>query len=414
MVSDAATALTPGYVLYPYQRQVLADLLTILTGAERRVVAHLPTGAGKTRIACRAAATLLNQHSAEGKVVVWLASSEELCEQAADDLAEAWRHVGNRRAAIHRYWGEARLDLDGLEEGFLIAGLPKLWAARKPGFLAGLSTRTAAVIFDEAHQAIAETYSFVTEQLATYDPPVLGLTATPGRTSDMTSADRDLAEMFNRNKVTIDAHGHGSPVTRLISQGYLAEPRFIRVSVRAEVELRKPSVGRDYHTDDLVALGRDRAWREQVAEIAVKALGRHRRVLVFCPSVRCAEDAARVVACEGFNTASVTADTLPEHRRAVIETFKGDEPERMALFNYGVLTTGFDAPRTSCVVVARPTTSLVLYSQMVGRAMRGRESGGNRRCEIYTVVDTDQRGFGSVVEAFDNWEELWQQQDSNN
>ena len=413
-MSDARTSLTPGYALYPYQRQVLADLLTILTGGERRVVAHLPTGAGKTRIACRAAAALLNHRSAEGKVVVWLASSEELCEQAADDLAEAWQHVGNRRAAIHRYWGGARLDLDGLEEGFLIAGLPKLWAARKPGFLAELSTRTAAVIFDEAHQAIAETYSFVTEQLATYDPPVLGLTATPGRTSNMTSADRELAEMFNRNKVTIDPRGHGSPVTYLISQEYLAEPQFIKVSAQAEVDLREPSAGRDYHTDDLAALGRDRAWREQVAEIAVKALGRHRRVLVFCPSVRCAEDAARAVACEGFNTECITAETLAERRRAVIGTFKSEEPERMALFNYGVLTTGFDAPRTSCVVVARPTTSLVLYSQMVGRAMRGRQSGGNRRCEIYTVVDTDQRGFGSVVEAFDNWEALWQQQDRSN
>ena len=54
-------------------------------------------------------------------------------------------------------------------------------------------------------------------------------------------------------------------------------------------------------------------------------------------------------------------------------------------------------------------TSLVLYSQMVGRAMRGRRSGGNRTCQIYTVVDTHLPGFGSVAEAFTNWEELWQQ-----
>lgn len=80
----------------------------------------------------------------------------------------------------------------------------------------------------------------------------------------------------------------------------------------------------------------------------------------------------------------------------------------MALLNYGVLTAGFDAPRTSCVVVARPTTSLVLYSQMIGRAMRGPRSGGNRKCQIYTIIDTKLNGSGSVAESFQNWEQLWQ------
>ena len=75
----------------------------------------------------------------------------------------------------------------------------------------------------------------------------------------------------------------------------------------------------------------------------------------------------------------------------------------MALFNYAVLTAGFDAPRTRCAIIARPTKSLVLYSQMVGRAMRGTRSGGNKSCEIYTVVDTALPGFGSVVEAFSHW-----------
>ena len=79
----------------------------------------------------------------------------------------------------------------------------------------------------------------------------------------------------------------------------------------------------------------------------------------------------------------------------------------MVMFNYGVLTAGFDAPRTRCVIIARPTTSLVLYSQMAGRAMRGLRAGGNRTAEIMTVADTDLPGFGSVTDAFTNWEDLW-------
>ena len=410
MASEPAQAVVPGYELYPYQRQVLHDLLDVLIqGKGGRVVAHLPTGAGKTRIACHAAATLLNQRQAEGKVIVWVASSEELCEQAVDGLAAGWRHLGNRQVDMHRYWGPEAKGLDEVAEGFLVAGLPKLWAtgSSQPGFLTTLATRVAGVIFDEAHQAVAPTYEFVTEQLVAYGTPLLGLTATPGRTPSVGEQDYDLAKMFNERKVTIDPRGHGSPVAYLISQGYLAEPEFIPVTVDIAANIEEPSGALDYSSGDLEEIGRDQAWIEGLVSITLQALQRHRRVMVFCPSVRCALEAAREVERQGQRAASIVAATPLDQRREKTAAFRDEDPEPMALFNYGVLTAGFDAPRTRCVIVARPTTSLVLYSQMVGRAMRGPRSNGNRRCEIYTVVDTSLRGFGSVVEAFANWEEMW-------
>ena len=75
--------------------------------------------------------------------------------------------------------------------------------------------------------------------------------------------------------------------------------------------------------------------------------------------------------------------------------------------NFGVLTTGFDAPLTSATLIARPTKSLVLYSQMVGRAIRGKIAGGNDIAEIVTVVDTAMPGFGDLSTAFMNWEDVW-------
>ena len=103
----------------------------------------------------------------------------------------------------------------------------------------------------------------------------------------------------------------------------------------------------------------------------------------------------------------MTAETGQEERSNVIARFKSDSREHMVMFNYGVLTAGFDAPRTRCAIIARPTKSLVLYSQMVGRAMRGPRSGGNAKSEILTVVDINLPGFGSMADAFTNWEELW-------
>lgn len=215
--------------------------------------------------------------------------------------------------------------------------------------------------------------------------------------------------MFNFNKVTIDPQGHESPVVYLIRQEYLAEPEFIRIDVQSLVRVNEPTLGLDYSAQDLKTIGRDSNWQEKITDVSLEALHRHRRVIVFCPSVQSAEDCARVVADQGFHSKTILAGTPGEQRQDTIRAFRGRGSERMIIFNFGVLTAGFDAPHTGCVIVARPTTSLVLYSQMVGRAMRGKRSGGNRWCQIYTVADTNLRGFGSVVQAFSNWEELWRQ-----
>ena len=79
----------------------------------------------------------------------------------------------------------------------------------------------------------------------------------------------------------------------------------------------------------------------------------------------------------------------------------------MVLCNYGVLTTGFDAPLTSAAIISRPTKSLVLYSQMVGRVIRGPRVGGTPEAEIWTVIDTNLPGFDSLTGAFTNWEDVW-------
>jgi len=91
-----------------------------------------------------------------------------------------------------------------------------------------------------------------------------------------------------------------------------------------------------------------------------------------------------------------------------IDTFLDeDDEEPCVLFNYDVLTTGFDAPKTSAAIIARPTKSLVLYSQMVGRVIRGEQVEGTSEAEIWTVVDQQLPGFRSLSEAFWNWEDVW-------
>ena len=401
--------IMPKYALHPYQRQVLADAIEALSSSGRRVVAHLPTGAGKTRLAIHAACHLLNQRDEDEFLVIWLASTAELCEQAADELARGWSYLGRREAQVHRHWGDSSVDLRTLESGFLVSGLAKLRSASTNDntLLAHLAHRVGGVIFDEAHQAIAQTYSFVTEQLCSTEPPLLGLTATPGRTADLSEDDYRLAEMFNHTKVTIDPMGHESAVTYLIKNRYLAAPQFRHIELDSGVEVAKPPPDSDYADGDLRRLGQSDDRTEAIVDLAEQAVARHPRTIVFCPSVGGAVRCGELLDQREVANSVITAETSVEDRKEAIDAFRSDDREHRVMLNYGVLTAGFDAPRTRCVIVARPTTSLVLYSQMVGRGLRGPRAGGNPTAEIFTVVDTNLPGFGSVAEAFTNWESLW-------
>ncbi len=131
-------------------------------------------------------------------------------------------------------------------------------------------------------------------------------------------------------------------------------------------------------------------------------------MLVFAATVEHSRLLATVLRARGHDANEVSGATPPAERERRIRRFRANEDRPQVLCNYGVLTTGFDAPKTSAALIARPTKSLVLYSQMVGRATRGPRAGGNEVAEIVTVVDTVLPGFGSMAEAFNNWEDVWQ------
>ena len=82
---------------------------------------------------------------------------------------------------------------------------------------------------------------------------------------------------------------------------------------------------------------------------------------------------------------SITSDTNFSDRVKSVEAFKKGEIQ--VLINFNVFTTGFDDPTIDCVVIARPTFSVVLYSQMIGRGLRGPLNGGTKDCLIVDVID---------------------------
>jgi superfamily II DNA or RNA helicase len=267
---------------------------------------------------------------------------------------------------------------------------------------------------DEAHQAIAPTYEHLLNLLAPDNrTAVLGLSATPGRGWLDPEDTRRLADFFGRNKVCLRVEGYANPVEFLQREGYLAPVEYdnlpfvpgkeFELSPRECQELRE---GLDLPESVVQRLAGDHQRNFLILTRVMAEADRGGKILLFACSVEHARLLANLLVVKGYKAVAVTATTPADRRRQVIAQYR-DSDDVQILTNYGVLTTGFDAPRTNVAVITRPTRSVVLYSQMVGRAARGPKAGGNAACRICTVVDQIP-GFRSIAESFSYWDELWQ------
>lgn len=404
------------YALFSHQRTAVRKVHEKLNTGKRRAILHMPTGSGKTRTAMNIIAEHLRNN--EPSVVIWLAHGEELCEQAAWEFEKAWNFLGNRSIKIHRFWKHRKINIEEVGDGFVVAGLAKLYSSVKSDqkIVLNLGKKATLVIIDEAHSAVADTYKFLLDTLLSLNlkTALFGLTATPGRTWNDMAADKELADFFDRQKVTLEVDGYDSPVDFLINEGYLAKPNFKPLMHKGGIKISAEDIEKIKEnfeiTDEILKQLADDEKRNLKIVSAIETLAQsHKRILVFAATVRHSDLLSVVLQARGYKAQSITSDTMDANRTKYIEDFKQKDGEVKILCNYGVLTTGFDAPQTSAAVIARPTESLVLYSQMVGRAIRGTKAGGNKEAEIITVIDQELPGFSSISASFNNWEDVWTQ-----
>ena len=406
--------IVPTYDLFPYQQRAADQVLAALREHPHKTMLHMPTGAGKTRTAMHVVAGMIQRN--QTRLVVWLANSTELLEQAADEFEVAWSSLGSFPASVYRFWGPYDPEISKARTGILVAGFGKLHALSKQdaNMILRLGDRAVLTVVDEAHQAIAPTYKELIGYLQEKKPgnALLGLTATPGRTWADIAADAALADFFDNRKVTLHIEGYTNPTHYLIEERYLARPTFRTLNVEAgftlsDADLSNLSKDCDIPPSVLDRLVADDQRNIRIITTVEDLCQRHRRIIVFATTVGHAHLIGSLLKLRGTQAFIVTGYTDRTTREQVLTKFKSNAQEPIVMCNFGVLTTGFDAPKTSAAVIARPTRSLVLYSQMVGRAIRGERAGGNAEAEIVTVVDPQLPGFGDIAEAFTNWEDVW-------
>ena len=249
---------------------------------------------------------------------------------------------------------------------------------------------------DEAHQSTAPTYRQAIELFANRDTKVLGLTATPGRHHvDQDGEETDeLVNFYCNRKISIvgdNGEELENPIQFLTESGILARVDRFRLNSDQDFgltpsEVRYVSEQLEIPSSVLKKIGKNAARTNLVASHASKLVSdEDSSVIIFAPSKDNAIELASLLLYKGIEARSVTGETSAVSRRESIQQFQAGTVN--VLVNFGVLTTGFDAPNIDAVIVARPTTSVVLYSQMIGRGLRGTAMGGTESCKIIDVVD---------------------------
>ena len=127
--------------------------------------------------------------------------------------------------------------------------------------------------------------------------------------------------------------------------------------------------------------------------------------IVFACSVEHAKMLSAMLTLEGIPNSLVVGEMNAIDRKKAIELFKDRDSGVDIIINYEVLTTGFDSKNIKCVFITRPTKSVVLYSQMLGRGLRGPLMGGNENC-LLIDVDDNLKAFDNET-AFSHFDDYW-------
>ncbi|WP_418957287.1 sacsin N-terminal ATP-binding-like domain-containing protein [Streptomyces tritici] len=396
--------------LHDYQEDLVRNISTMLDRlAPQRGMLSLPTGAGKTRVTAEAVIRWVKRVGDLKGPLLWIAQTEELCEQTVQSWKFVWSKVGAERPlTISRLWSSNEVGNVVDHPHLVVATDAKL--ERCLGTEQYTWLREAAlVIVDEAHTAISKRYTEILGGLGLtqYETRrhLLGLTATPFRNTNEDET-RRLINRFGNRRLDEGVFPSGDPYRDLQDWGMLAQVEH-RTLEGGRIEL---SQDERTHAERMAMLSR--AAEQRLADDHARSLRIVSSVaelpddwptLLFATSVDHAKYLAAMLNDRGVPSAAVDSTTSTQDRRSRIEGFRSGRIR--VLTNYGVLTQGFDAPATRVVVVARPVYSTNVYQQMIGRGLRGPRNGGKDTCLILNVSD-NIANFDTQL-AFTQFEHLW-------
>ena len=348
---SSTVSVMPTITMRPYQQTCIERVLAVYQqrphGGKTLIV--LPTGGGKTIVFVEIARQL-------GLNTLIIAHRQELLQQAADKflMVDPLARIGQVGAGRHEYG--APITIASVQT---ISRPEHLKALQRFGY--GL------VIIDECHHSAAAGYQAVLDALP--NAFVLGVTATPDRL-DKQSVEGIFGEPVFKASI-ID----------MVEQGYLCDLRAIAVRTSTSLDSVHTQAG-DFNLEELEEVI-DTPERNQRIVTSYLEHCRGRQSLCFAVTIAHAENLATAFQKAGVKAAVVSSETPPEQRKHILHDYERGELE--VVCNCGVLTEGYDAPQTSCVIMARPTKSRALFVQCIGRGTR--LAPGKQDCIILDITD---------------------------
>jgi DNA repair protein RadD len=335
--------------LRPYQRAAIDQVQATWAAGRRSVIACQPTGAGKTVLA---AAIIELEVSSAGRAL-FLAPRRELVDQTLGKLRDVGiePHV-EMAGALERAGRDAQVWLASIDT--LLARAQRRGTLALPDF--------SLVVVDEVHLSITQPRVELLKRWP--DARLLGLTATPGRKDG-----RALGVVYEEIIQPVS-------VVDLTRDGWLVPARYWSWPV----DLRGVRLQHgDYVEDDLAARLNQPRLLGDIVEHTTR-LAADRRTVVFCVSIAHAIALAEAFRAAGVAAEHVDANTPAPARAATFARFRAGATQ--VLTNCFLAAYGFDLPTLSCVVLARPTKSLVLFLQMLGRGLRPDRRTSKRDCLV--------------------------------
>jgi superfamily II DNA or RNA helicase len=317
--------------LRDYQQQAIDDTRLSFRNGNSAVLLVAPTGAGKTVMF----AHMTSAAKARDKRVYIIVHRMELVQQVSDKL--------NEFGVEHGFVARGRTpDPTQLVQVCMVQTLVKrMDSIQPPDF----------IVVDEAHHAAAGSWRKVLNKY--HEARVLGVTATPERLDG-----KGLKDSFNDLV-------RGPEVADLINRGYLAKPRYFAPTGFSDENIRKTAG--DYNKEDLEKAVN----KSTVTGDAVVHYKRHCNGLpavVFCVTIKHAEQVAAQFCAEGFKFKVIDGTLESSERKDLVKALASGELH--GLCSCEIISEGFDLPVVTAAILLRPTASMSLYLQQVGRVLR--------------------------------------------
>lgn len=354
--------------LYDYQRQMKSAVIEAFHKYDS-VMCQMPTGTGKTHVLAAVVSDF-----AKGKTVWVIAHRKELIEQ------------------IERTWEAFYKDKSNAP---VVRIMSIQWLSRNRSRIE--DTQPAMIVIDEAHHALADSYRELFRRYPAAKK--LGMTATPYRLDGKSFS--DLFDILLQSKSIPEFIS----MKRLSLFDYYTVPQNSKIR-RQIALLKKQGADGDYRTDELeLSLNTPRNIEYLYNSLMRYAKGR--RGIVYAININHARAISDFYAMQGLRCCAIDCDIPFYERENKISAFRKGEID--VIVNVDIFSEGFDCPEVEFIQLARPTLSLSVYLQQIGRGLR--KAKGKKYCVILDNVGLC-RTFGTPIRKW-NWEQLFRGEAGN-